>query len=160
MFAPMHPNEELLNKFYSAFQKLDGDTMAASYHDEAHFSDPVFPSLDGPEVGAMWKMLCSRAQEFKLEYRDIEADDESGKAYWEAHYTFSRTGRRVHNKISSTFKFRDGKIVDHRDHFDLWAWTRMALGFMGVLLGWTPIVQGKVRGMARVGLDDYMKQNG
>jgi hypothetical protein len=38
----------------------------------------------------------------------------------------------------------------------MWAWTRQALGLSGVLLGWTPMVQGKVRGEANAGLDKYL----
>ena len=51
-------------------------------------------------------------------------------------------------------------IIEHRDDFDLWAWTRMALGLPGVLLGWTPIIQGKVRKTAGAGLDAYMAKHG
>ncbi|MEO7760768.1 MAG: nuclear transport factor 2 family protein, partial [Casimicrobiaceae bacterium] len=88
---------------------------------------------------------------------DISADNLEGKAHWEAWYTFTKTGRPVHNVIDATFEFRDGKIAAHRDAFDLWAWTRQALGVSGVLLGWTPIIQGAVRKQGREGLAKYME---
>jgi hypothetical protein len=106
----------------------------------------------------MWQMLCERAKDFSLEFRDVSADDTAGSAHWEARYTFSATGRRVHNRIDASFRFRDGQIIEHRDRFPMWAWTRMALGAPGWLLGWTPIVQGKVRRTARAGLDAYMAE--
>ncbi len=64
----------------------------------------------------------------------------------------------VNNSIDAAFTFRDGLIATHVDTFDLYKWTRMALGMPGVLLGWTPLLQGKVRQMARKGLDHKMRK--
>ena len=156
----MHPHAQLLETFYSAFQKLDGDTMASCYHDDVEFSDPVFPELRGKDASGMWRMLCSQATNFELTYDNITADDERGSAHWEAKYTFSVTGRSVHNKIDAEFRFKDGKIVNHHDTFDFYAWSRMALGTPGLLLGWSPIVKNKVRGQAATNLSRYMAKNG
>ena len=119
--------------------------MAACYHDEARFSDPVFPELDAQGVRAMWRMLTGDADDLRIECSCIEADGESGQAHWEAWYTFSKTGRKVHNVIDASFEFREGKIVRHVDDFDFWRWSRQALGLPGLFLGWTPILQNKVR---------------
>ncbi|MEO7762395.1 MAG: nuclear transport factor 2 family protein, partial [Casimicrobiaceae bacterium] len=105
----MHPNATLLTNFYTAFAARDGDAMASAYTSDAQFSDPVFTDLKGAEVGSMWKMLCSRATDLRVEARDISADNLEGKAHWEAWYTFTKTGRPVHNVIDATFEFRDGK---------------------------------------------------
>ena len=155
----MHPNAQLLQRLYEAFQRRDGEAMAACYHPDAHFSDPVFTDLRGPEVGAMWRMLCGRAKDLDITFRDLQADEARGSAHWEALYTFS-TGRKVHNRIDATFQFRDGLILRHEDRFDLWRWTRMALGPLGVLLGWSPPVQNQVRRTARAGLDAYLSKHG
>ena len=103
----------------------------------------------------MWRMLCGRATDLKIVHSNVEADAESGSAHWDADYTFS-TGRAVHNPIDASFTFRDGLIADHRDDFDLYAWARQALGPVGLLLGWSPPVQGKIRGEARKGLEEFM----
>ena len=150
----MHPHAELIANFYEAFDRHDGDAMAACYHDEARFSDPVFPDLDAAGVRAMWRMLTGDADDLRVEFSDIEADEESGRAHWEAWYTFSKTGRPVHNVIDATFDFRDGKIVRHVDNFDFWRWSRQALGLPGLLLGWTPILQNKVQATAAGRLAD------
>src|SRR4051794_35418639 len=105
-----HPNAVLLTGFYNAFAARDGDAMATAYTADARFSDPVFTHLHGKEVGAMWKMLCARASDLRIEARDISADDSEGKAHWEAWYTFTKTGRPVHNVIDATFEFSDGRI--------------------------------------------------
>ena len=78
----MHPNAELLTGFYAAFAAKDGEAMATAYHPEATFSDPVFTDLRGTQIGAMWKMLCGRATDLKVQARDIAATDGSGQAHW------------------------------------------------------------------------------
>ena len=153
----MHPNEKLIETFYTSFQKLDAQTMSGCYHPDIRFSDPVFPLLAGAEAGGMWRMLCSQAKNFELTFSDIQANDRTGKAHWEAFYDFSATGRRVHNKIDAAFEFQDGKIIRHTDAFDFWKWSRMALGPAGTLLGWTPLVRNKVQRQARERLDRFMK---
>jgi hypothetical protein len=96
----------------------------------------------------MWRMFTTSGNALDVTFADVKADDTSGSASWEAVYAFPKTGRKVHNKISASFEFRDGKIVRHRDLFDFYRWTRMALGPLGTALGWTPIVQGQVRKQA------------
>ncbi|MBI5515122.1 MAG: nuclear transport factor 2 family protein [Deltaproteobacteria bacterium] len=155
----MHPNAALLERFYQAFSRRDGEAMARCYAPDATFTDPVFQDLRGEEVGAMWRMLCKRAKDLELTWRDVTGDDTRGGASWEARYTFSGTGRRVHNVITARFVFRDGLIIEHRDVFDLWRWTRMALGPVGVVLGWSSLVQGKLRRTARAGLDAWMAED-
>jgi ketosteroid isomerase-like protein len=147
-----HPNADLIQRFYAAFDAGDGATMAASYTPDAHFSDPVFVDLNGGEPGAMWVMLTGRAKDLRVRLAEHEADDVRGSARWLADYTFS-TGREVHNDVRAEFRFRDGLIADHQDRFSFHGWARQALGPVGLLLGWTPVVQGKVRREARAGLD-------
>ena len=153
----MQAHAELIHRFYSAFQRGDAETMAACYHPEVRFSDPVFPALKGSEAGDMWRMLTARAQKFSLVYDQVQADAQRGSAHWVATYLFSATGRMVVNDIQARFVFRDGLIAEHTDRFDLWRWTRQALGFKGTLLGWSPIVQGAVRQQAAKGLAVFRK---
>jgi ketosteroid isomerase-like protein len=149
-------NNELIERFYDAFDKHDGDTMAASYTPGARFSDPVFQGLKADEPGAMWRMLTSRATDLEVQLVDHDADEQSGSAHWLADYTFTQTGRRVHNDVHASFRFAGGQISHHRDEFGFHRWARQALGPPGLLLGWTPMLQGKVRGQARAGLDQFM----
>lgn len=152
----MHPNAQLIERFYRAFQQLDGATMAVCYHPEAVFSDAVFQHLRGAEVGAMWRMLTKNAKQFTLEFRDVQADDHTGSAFWHARYLFSQTGNMTDNRIHASFRFRDGLIIEHRDNFNLWRWSRTVLGMKGVVLGWLPPVQAAIRKQARASLDKFM----
>lgn len=144
----MHPNAQLLETFYAAFARRDAAAMAACYHADASFSDPVFPALDGDGVRAMWAMLCANGKDLRLEVGPISADDTQGRAHWDAHYTFSGTGRPVLNRVDATFRFRDGLIVEHRDVFDFHRWATQALGLSGRLLGGTGWLQRKVQKQA------------
>jgi ketosteroid isomerase-like protein len=155
----MHPNAASITRFYTCFSKRDAEGMTAEYHRDVRFSDPVFQDLRGDRARAMWRMLTGRAKDMVLEFRDVEvdgADPTRGRAHWEARYTFSATGRKVHNVIDARFTFRDGKIADHVDTFDLWRWAGMALGPSGKLLGWAPFVQNGIRRRAVEGLDAFM----
>jgi ketosteroid isomerase-like protein len=155
----MHPNAEIIDSFYRAFEARDAEGMARHYAPDVRFSDPVFTDLRGDEARSMWRMLLARGADLQVTHRDVSADDRSGRAYWEARYTFSGTGRKVLNKIHAEFELEDGKIVEHTDRFDLWAWTKQALGPAGLLLGWSPIVQGPLRKRAKKELLRYMEKH-
>jgi ketosteroid isomerase-like protein len=150
------PNAELIRRFYSAFARRDPQAMAACYAPDAEFSDPVFQGLRGPEVSGMWRMLCERGTDLRIEFGAITDDGHHGTAHWEAWYTFSATGRPVHNRIDASFVFEGGLIRRHVDRFDLYAWTRQALGLKGLLLGWSPAVQNAIRTQARRSLERFL----
>ena len=156
----MHPNAALIERFYRAFQQRDAATMASCYHPDVRFSDPVFPELQGAHAGNMWKMLCERGKDLKVEFSNVRADDSAGGAHWDAWYTFATTGRPVLNRIDAEFAFKDGKIVRHTDRFDFHKWAGRALGTPGKLLGWTPFLKNKVRGMAAKGLAEFEARRG
>ena len=149
-------NAALIERFYTAFARRDHETMAACYAADARFSDPVFQDLQGDEVTAMWRMLCERGTDLELSHSAVEAEADRGSAHWDADYTFSATGRKVHNEIDASFSFGDGLIVEHTDSFDLWRWARQALGPVGIALGWAPPLQNKIRGQARENLREFM----
>lgn len=158
----MHPNQTQLEKFYGAFAALDVDTMSTCYADSVEFQDEVFTLHGKPQVAGMWRMLCEgvRARgltDWKLVFSAVSADGKTGKAHWDATYRFSATGRMVLNRIDGRFTFNDkGLIVQHRDRFDFWRWSRQALGTPGLLLGWTPFLRGKVRRRASANLRKYL----
>lgn len=150
---------DTITRLYSCFSRKDHEGMAACYQDDATFSDPVFRDLRGAQVKAMWRMLCERGgADLQVTFSDVRVDGGTGSARWEARYTFGRTKRKVHNVVSARFALHDGKIARHVDTFSLWRWTAMALGPTGLLLGWSPPVQSKVRAEAVKGLELFMKR--
>ena len=154
----MHTNEEIINKFYSAFAKLDYQTMNSCYVDDIVFSDPVFGLLRGHEVRYMWEMLAKNAKDFSLTYGNIiHLDDEYSTCDWVATYTFSKTGKKVINKIRANMRFANGMIIEHSDAFSVQKWAAQALGFSGWLLGWNRFFQNKVKNTAKRNLLKFMQ---
>ena len=90
---------------------------------------------------------------------DISFDEKSGKAKWEAFYTFSQTGKKVHNKISASFEFKDGLIVKHTDDFNLHTWAKQAMGIKGLVLGGTSFFKNKLHEKTNALLDKFITQN-
>ncbi len=147
------PGLATIERLYAAMDRGDGEAMAACYAAGATFTDPVFVGLTDGEPGDMWRMLTARSADLRVDLLEREADGDRGSAHWVARYTFGRTGRPVVNDVQSTFRFDPaGLVLRQRDEFDLWRWSRQALGLQGLLLGWTPVLQHTVRDRARSGL--------
>lgn len=68
------------------------------------------------------------------------ADDLHGTAHWRAYCPFTETGRPV---------------TEHCDRFSFHAWSRQALGPVGLLLGWTPLLRAAIRKKAAARLAEY-----
>lgn len=142
----MEANKQLIEQFYQSFAKGDYKGMVECYHDDIVFEDPAFGVLKGRKVKAMWQMLVSRNKgEIKIHYSDVSSNNSIGAVNWKAEYVFKQTGRPVVNHITAKFEFKDGKIIKHTDYFNLWLWSRQALGFKGVLLGWTPFMKTEIQ---------------
>lgn len=155
----MNDNKQVIERFYSAFQKLDYKTMQDCYSEDIIFSDPVFLVLKGDEAKSMWEMLCKNAKEFSLTFSDIELlDEEYATCKWVATYTFSKTGNRVINNIKAFMKLKDGKIIEHSDAFRLSTWIGQALGWKGKLFGWTGFMKRGVQRNARLNLKKFIEK--
>lgn len=155
----MQTNEDVIRRFYTAFQQLDHKTMNACYNDEIVFSDPVFLLLKGEEVKSMWEMLCTSARDFSLSFSNIQSlDEEYATCNWTATYTFSKTGNRVVNNIKAFMKLKDGKIIEHSDAFRLSTWIGQALGWKGRLFGWMGWMKRAVQKNARKKLAEFMER--
>jgi len=154
----MNENELTLMKFYTALQQKNYTAMGECYHENATFHDEAFDLKTVKEVRGMWEMLCTRGKDIEVTFADVKADETTGSAHWEAFYTFSTTGNKVHNIIDSNFTFKDGLILNQVDHFSFYRWSRQSLGTTGLLLGWTGFLQKKVRKTAMGNLEAFMKR--
>lgn len=152
-------NKELVNHFYTAFSNGNANEMLECYHDDVVFQDPVFGTLKGERAFKMWEMLLSQKKEdTKISFNTIEVNGENAKANWVAEYVYGDKKRNVVNKVTANFKFKDGKIIEHVDYFDLWTWTKQALGVSGCLLGWTPFMKNKIQNTTNQRLDKFMQK--
>ncbi|WP_412540182.1 nuclear transport factor 2 family protein [Longispora sp. K20-0274] len=150
---------ETIDTLYAALDARDGDAMAACYHPEARFRDPLF-DLRGAEIGEMWRMLTSRSKDLRAEVSDIRVTgDTKALAHWTARYTFGE--RPVVNEVRAAYRFADdARIIDHVDAFDLTYWAGQALGGLPALVTKMPGGAGLLRRKVRRQLDAHMAQSG
>lgn len=155
----MTTNENIIIKFYTAFANADATQMCECYHPNVQFRDPVFGLLKGNDVCQMWKMLIERSNgNIKIDFSEIKTTENLGSALWIATYHYSKTNRNVVNTITAKFNFKDGLIINHVDHFDIWKWAKQALGIKGMLMGWTGFMQKKIQQKARLSLKKYCEK--
>ena len=153
-------NTEVIKRFYTAFSKADAETMGEQYDENATFVDPAFGELKGIEVKKMWEMLLSKNNNKpQIEFFNIESKEDKGTAEWRATYFYGPKKRKVVNHIKSSFNFYDGKIINQIDHFNLWKWTRQALGLSGYLLGWSSFMKKKIQAQTNKLLRKYINDN-
>ena len=148
-------NRELIERFYAAFDRHDGD------------DDGRLLRAGCAVLGSGVRRVAGRAGRRDVadahragggprrRARRARCRRDDGTAHWIAHYTF-RTGRKVVNDIQAAFRFENGLIAEHDDSFDFYKWSRQALGPPGLLLGWTPLLRAKVQKEARAGLDEFL----
>ena len=146
----------IADRFYKSFANRDIDGMLSCYSTNVTFEDPAFGKLNGDKAHNMWRMLLKQGDSnLKITHSTPIFKNDKIITNWEAHYTFSKTGRKVHNVIKANMTIKDGEIIDHKDEFDIWRWSRMALGIAGLLLGFTPIIKNKIRSQALKALDKF-----
>jgi ketosteroid isomerase-like protein len=132
-----HKNAELLETFYKSLQDKDHQKIANCYHQDAAFTDIAFDIKGKKHIHAMWHMICET--NLKLSHVNVEnANERTGSASWEADYTFNDNGteREVHNKLKSSFEFKDGLIIKQTDDCNVREWAMQALGPVKGLAAW------------------------
>jgi ketosteroid isomerase-like protein len=151
-------NKTIIEKFYTAFVNGDAESMVSCYDNNIQFEDPAFGRLQGEKAKNMWRMLINNNKTgIKITFNNVQADDKIGSVNWQAAYVFSQTGRPVINNVAAKFEFRDGKIIKHTDHFDMWVWSKQALGTTGYLLGWSGFLKNKIQTQTNNLLKKYME---
>ncbi len=87
-------------------------------------------------------------QDFSLTFDSVRADERmpprTGR-HLPVQPDLSRGGRTTSRQCSA---YRDGLIVEHHDHFQLWRWARQGAGTRSCCWAGTSLVQGKIRQQA------------
>ena len=148
--------ERVIARFYEAFARHDFPAMACNYDPEIVFTDSIFGELRGKRAFAMWSMLLSQPGDLEVRPSRIRVEGAEGHAHWDAFYTFPFLvfSNKVENSIDATFELRNGKILRHRDQFDLRRWMRMALWPFG-----GSVSEDTIRDGVRSRLDDYIARH-
>ena len=151
--------DHLAYKFYAAFSAKDILRLKDYYHEELKFEDPAFGPLNKEKTVAMWTMLFESGSDLHVDFEILQASDEAASVQWTASYSFGSKKRKVVNHIKSHITFADGKIITHKDEFNLHNWAKQALGFSGWLLGGTAYFRKKLQAKTQHRLDKYMAVN-
>lgn len=155
----MKAREQIIEEFYSGFAAANSTTMSSCYHPEVVFKDPVFGILEGDDARDMWEMLIEKSHGLlDIKFSNVISDGKTGSADWIANYKFSSTNRDVTNVIHAEFEFKDGLIFRHVDSFDLYTWSKQALGLKGLLFGWTPFFRRKIQQQALSSLRSFQRK--
>lgn len=149
----------MIDKFYTAMAAGDAERMINLYHPDIVFQDPAFGELHGSRAMNMWRMLVNGSKgELIVKHGRIRHAGDEVHADWQAEYPFGRRKKMVINEVNARFRFRDGLISEHVDRFDLWKWSRQALGISGVLLGWTGFMRNRIQATSNRMLDKFEAQ--
>lgn len=152
-------NNELIEKFYTSFSNGNAKGMIECYHENITFKDPAFGELKGEKAKKMWEMLLSKKNSTtQISFDNVETTKETGSANWTAKYVYGEKNRKVINIITANFKFKEGKIIEHIDTFNLWKWSQQALGLSGYILGWSPFMKNKIQKTTNKKLAVYMNK--
>lgn len=151
-------HEQIIEEFYSGFADANSITMNSCYHKEIVFEDPIFGVLESDDVRDMWEMLIEKSKgQLEIRFSNVKSPSNRGSADWKANYNFSSTNRPVRNAVHAEFEFKDGLIIKHKDSFDLYEWSKQALGFKGFFLGWTPFFKKKMQQQALQSLRSFQR---
>ena len=117
----------------------------------------MFGELNGDSVKKMWEMLLSNKDaQFKLTFSDIHEKNNFVYAKWQASYYYGPHKRFVVNSVNAKFKFSENKIILHEDQFNLWKWSKQAIGLPGVILGWSNFFKSKLQTEANKKLNKFI----
>lgn len=153
-------HKEIITHFYQSFAQGDAQAMTDCYHENVTFSDPAFGTLQGDKAKAMWFMLLERSKgNIQISFDTVNASGNSGSAHWTAKYPYGAQQRPVVNNVTATFIFKNGKILEHHDSFNLYKWSQQALGLSGFLLGWSGFMRSKIQTQTNSLLEAYMKKH-
>jgi len=118
----------------------------------------VLHELHGERARDMWRMLCQNGKDLVVVASEVTGNGGTGRAHWEADYTFGVTGRKVHNVVEARFDLSGGLIARHTDSFDFATWAGQAFGPVGSVLGHTPLLPFALRRMANRQLDQFQRR--
>ena len=155
----MTSSETTIHQLYTSIAAGAIPGIEACYAPKVKFHDPVFGTLTNHEVLKMWKMLIEKSKgNLTIDYTILKTNEHKGTAEWTATYTFGKKKRKVKNHIKSEFYFKEGLIIRQNDDFNIWTWSKQALGWSGIFLGWTGYLHRKIQKQAINSLKNF-KEN-
>jgi hypothetical protein len=142
---------QLIVRFFEAYNQNDWQSIARCYHDKASFSDPIYPDLREESIVYLWFDRLATRKKVDLKFRVVFADERKVQVEWSGLSPLH--GRSVRINGLSTFALWDEAIVRHVDEYSFVDWSRQALGWKAWLMGGLRFYQTRVQRSARSQLD-------
>lgn len=137
--AQAQRNRAIAQQFFDRLSARDVSGAMECCGAQIVYSSPFFEGSferQGREsVGAMWRAWLRSMPDARIVCDDIRASHEHASAYWTVDYTLPNSFGRVQQRISADLSFAEGKIIRHRDRFNLHEWASREYGTPGSLLG-------------------------
>jgi len=121
-------NAETVRRGYEAFNSADMKTLTEIFHESASWHTPGRSSIAGDRKGrdATFAQFGRYGGEtggtFKATLQHVLKSDD-GRVIGIHHNSAKRNGKQLDVGCCIVFEFKDGRIIDGREHFyDLYAW--------------------------------------
>lgn len=114
----MRPHAELIDRYYAAWMRNDIEAVLALCTDDVVAVNVPIGALHGKQAVRDFLLKFGRGMQDKR--YDVEMVIESGdSAMVEGVESYVKDGKAVRLPYMSRFRFRDGRIAEWRDYFDL-----------------------------------------
>jgi len=149
-------NTEIVEKFYTAFSKLDHSGMEGCLSENIVYHDPMYGVLDGEPVFALWRMRCTYLHDLSIKFSNIEAlDGEYAICDWEISF-FHRSAGHVTMPGKAYMRIINGKIAEHSEGYRISKWLSTTYGWKGKLFGWTGYMKRREQNYYKDMLNRFM----
>ncbi|WP_428773442.1 nuclear transport factor 2 family protein [Vibrio sp.] len=113
-----------ISKFGKIYQQLDDSklhTLEKVYHPNVVFEDAAHRIEGWPALNAYLANLYQNVQQCQFDIHHSQQEGDTGFVTWTMHLQHPRlnNGRVVQVQGVSHLMFSDGKVIYHRDYFDL-----------------------------------------
>ena len=123
-------NAETVRRGYAAFNSADMKTLNEIFHESAAWHTPGRGSLAGDHKGReaifgyFGRLGGDTGGTFKATLKHLLKSDD-GRVVGVHHNSATRDGKQLDVDCCLVFEFKDGRVIDGREHFhDLYAWDK------------------------------------
>lgn len=117
-------NQLPVDKFVEIYQQLDStnlDLLSDIYCDNIQFIDPMHEINGIVELSRYFANLYSNVKHCQFDISDSFNSGNNAFIYWTMHYAHPKlsSGKTISVDGHSKLIFKDGKIIKHRDYFNV-----------------------------------------
>ncbi|QPB83229.1 nuclear transport factor 2 family protein [Pseudoalteromonas rubra] len=144
----MTEQPDWLDNFVRIYNKLDRETLHLLdeiYHPEIQFSDPLHGINGLTNLSTYFSDMYSNVISCQFDIHHSLSQGDQAALYWTMRYRHNRLGKGQEISVEghSYLKVQDGKVIMHRDYFDVGSLLYEHIPLMGMGIRW---LKGRVSG--------------